>query len=102
MAVVQTPELNSNVNINIFELETIKCSNCGSRNFQLISILKKVSALQSPTGKESIVPIDFHACVSCGAIPAEMGGKLYNKLLELDEKREANSDDTSKSEELNG
>ena len=44
----------------------ITCENCGNLTFEEVMMLKKVSALVSPNGKEGIVPIPTFACVACG------------------------------------
>jgi len=44
---------------------------CGSKVFHEALILKKVSALISPTGKEMLYPIPVYVCDKCGEIPAE-------------------------------
>jgi len=54
-----------NQNVNVAELPNIKCQ-CGSELFQSVMILKKVSVLQSPTGKEEIFPVPIVTCFDCG------------------------------------
>ena len=44
----------------------IVCENCGNLTFQEVLLMKKVSALVSPNGKEGIVPIPTFSCVACG------------------------------------
>ena len=44
----------------------IVCENCGTLTFEEVMMMKKVSALVSPNGKEGIVPIPTFACVACG------------------------------------
>jgi hypothetical protein len=44
----------------------IVCENCGNLTFEEVLLMKKVSALVSPNGKEGIVPIPTFACVACG------------------------------------
>ena len=44
----------------------IVCENCGNLTFEEVMMMKKVSALVSPNGKEGIVPIPTFACVACG------------------------------------
>lgn len=46
--------------------EDIVCENCGNLTFQEVLLMKKVSALVSPNGKEGIVPIPTFSCVACG------------------------------------
>ena len=46
--------------------EDIVCENCGNLTFEEVLMMKKVSALVSPNGKEGIVPIPTFSCVACG------------------------------------
>jgi ribosomal protein L37E len=46
----------------------IVCENCGNLTFQEVLLMKKVSALVSPNGKEGIVPIPTFSCVACGYV----------------------------------
>lgn len=48
--------------------DDIKCEQCGSLTFQEVLLMKKVSALLSPNGKEGIVPIPTFSCVACGYV----------------------------------
>ena len=48
--------------------DDIKCEDCGILTFQEVLLMKKVSALMSPSGKEGIVPIPTFACVACGYV----------------------------------
>ena len=54
----QTPDLSL--------AEDIVCENCSNLTFEEVLLMKKVSALVSPNGKEGIVPIPTFACVACG------------------------------------
>ncbi len=46
--------------------EDIVCENCGNFTFEEVLMMKKVSALVAPNGKEGIVPIPTFSCVACG------------------------------------
>jgi uncharacterized Zn finger protein len=46
----------------------IVCENCNNMTFQEVLLMKKVSALVSPNGKEGIVPIPTFSCVACGYV----------------------------------
>ena len=48
--------------------QDILCENCGNLTFEEVLLMKKVSALMSPNGKEGIVPIPTFACVACGYV----------------------------------
>jgi uncharacterized Zn finger protein len=46
----------------------IVCENCGNLTFQEVMLMKKISAIASPNGKEGIIPIPTFACVACGYV----------------------------------
>jgi len=48
--------------------QDITCENCGNLTFEEVMMMKKVSALVSPNGKEGIVPIPTFSCVACGYV----------------------------------
>lgn len=52
--------------------EPIKCEACESEVFQPAFVLRKVSALVSPTGKETVVPVQLFACIKCGHVNEDM------------------------------
>tara|TARA_B100000214_G_scaffold334337_1_gene276982 strand:- start:1719 stop:1973 length:255 start_codon:yes stop_codon:yes gene_type:complete len=58
--------------IDLTDADTIQCEDCGNAAFTPAFFLKKISALVSPTGKESIVPIQVFTCGSCGKVPQNM------------------------------
>jgi hypothetical protein len=53
------------VNINVGTLPNVVCD-CGNEFFENLFIVKKLSALQSPTGKEEAMPIPLMICSKCG------------------------------------
>ena len=57
------------VQVNIKDTETIVCEKSGNGLFIQSFFLKKISAIVSPTGKESIVPIQVYSCGNCGKVP---------------------------------
>jgi len=56
------------INIDLSQADDITCENCGNYTFQEVSLMKRLSAFISPTGKEAIVPIPTFACNACGFI----------------------------------
>lgn len=56
------------LNVDLSKAQDVTCDNCGNYTFQEVVLMKKVSALVSPTGKEGIVPIPVFACNACGNI----------------------------------
>ena len=45
---------------------------CGSKLFRPVMAIKTLSALVSPTGQETLVPMQLYACIKCDAIPAKI------------------------------
>jgi uncharacterized Zn finger protein len=60
-----------NLNIDLSQAEDIICKACGNYTFQNVFVMKKVSAIMSPTGKEGVVPVPTFACNACGFINPE-------------------------------
>lgn len=56
------------VNIQLDACEDLVCPSCGAKYFQSAYRLKVVPSLLSPTGKEEVVAIPVHYCVSCKAV----------------------------------
>ncbi len=77
----------------IYKSPNVVCPKCGSKVFREAIILKKVSALISPTGKEELYPIPVYVCDKCGTIPDEFLNKSAAKeiLGEVEEQKEESS-----------
>ena len=54
-----------NIPLDLEQTESVKCSDCDSTIFQQITKLQKVSALVSPTGEPSLVPVQGFMCIKC-------------------------------------
>jgi len=61
----------TNINVDLSQTDELKCDECGSAVFHPAFILRKVSAFLSPSGKDTIVPIQVFACDSCGNVNKE-------------------------------
>jgi uncharacterized Zn finger protein len=53
---------------DIINAKSVKCEQCESETFTNVFIIKSISALLSPSGKEINVPIPLFACSKCGHI----------------------------------
>ena len=51
--------------------KTLECEECGCKGFKQTLMLKKLSALVSPNGQESMVPVGVFACEKCSHINKE-------------------------------
>ena len=47
------------------------CPLCGGKGFKQTMMLKRLSALMSPTGQEALIPVAAFACEACGHINKE-------------------------------
>ena len=57
--------------INKKAKETIVCEKCGNQTFSMAFLFKKISAVLSPNGKESMIPLQVYKCDECGHINKE-------------------------------
>lgn len=62
-----TPSLRLDIN----QTEAILCNNCGHSVFNEGLMLRKVPALLSPNGQESLIPIPVFECSQCGHVNKE-------------------------------
>ena len=60
-----------NINIKPEDMKDICCEQCGGKYFRQVNAFKRISALQSPTGKEQIMPVPTFRCDDCGYINEE-------------------------------
>ena len=58
-------------NIDLTHAKTLECEKCGGVGFRQTLMLKKLSPLVSPNGKEAIIPVGVFACDSCGHVNKE-------------------------------
>ena len=56
------------VQVDLRDAETIKCSSCNNYLFITSFILKKLSAIVSPNGQEALVPVQVYSCGNCGKV----------------------------------
>ena len=64
----QGPDLS---NVDLTHAKDIVCEECGNKGFRQTMMLKKLSALVSPSGQEAIIPVMAFACDKCGHINKE-------------------------------
>jgi hypothetical protein len=66
----------ANVRIDLSTAEDIVCDGCGNYTFIPVIMMKRVSPLESPTGKEAAVPVETFACNACGYVNAQFMPKF--------------------------
>jgi len=63
------------VQVDLKSAETMKCKKCDNKIFIKGYVIKKMSAILSPSGKEVIAPIQVFNCGNCGEL-LPVGGDL--------------------------
>ena len=56
------------VKVDLKDAETMTCQQCDNKIFIQGYVVKKLSAIISPTGQEVIAPIQVFNCGSCGEL----------------------------------
>ena len=75
----------ANITSNVLAADNVKCEKCGSYFFRETTVLKKLSALISPTGKEEVFPIPLWICDKCGeVISLYKNNKNFSKIVPQD------------------
>ena len=57
--------------IDMSQTTPIKCEKCENQTFKQSLLLRKLSALVSPNGQETLVPVQVFACEKCGNVNSE-------------------------------
>ena len=66
----QAQEMETNINISLKDTQEFVCD-CGNDVFLPVFKFRVISALISPTGKESMIPVQQFQCTDCGNIPSK-------------------------------
>ena len=61
--------------IDISKTTPIKCEKCENQTFKQTLLIRKLSALMSPNGQETIVPMAVFACEKCGHVNSDFTEK---------------------------
>ena len=57
------------VKVDLSKADTIKCDDCGNYLFITAHVIKRLSAIMSPTGQEAMIPVQVYSCGNCGTVP---------------------------------
>ena len=71
MIETQGPQGQPQMNIDISQTSEMKCDKCENNTFKQTMMLRKVSAIVSPNGRETIIPMAVFACEKCGHVNEE-------------------------------
>lgn len=69
MAKRKSPQQQIQQQVDLTKADTIKCEDCGNYLFITSHVIKRISAILSPTGQEALVPIQVYSCGNCGKVP---------------------------------
>ncbi len=56
------------IKVDLSATENITCDECEGHLYTPVFVIKKLSALLSPTGDERLVPIQTFQCTACGHV----------------------------------
>ncbi len=57
--------MKQNMNIDLTNIDNVKCDECENETFEPAFVIKQISALMSPTGQETLAPIQLFKCSKC-------------------------------------
>ena len=57
--------------IDVSQTAPVKCDKCENQTFKQSLLLRKLSALVSPNGQETLVPVQVFACEKCGHVNSD-------------------------------
>ena len=64
----QKPLPKQQVQVDLSDAETMNCQECNNKIFIQGYVIKKISAIMSPTGQEVRAPVQVFNCGNCGEI----------------------------------
>ena len=67
----QMSQMNQQIASQLKNAEDATCDECGCTSFAPVFIIKRLSALISPTGQEMNVPIQLFQCAKCSHVNKE-------------------------------
>ena len=57
--------------IDMSQTTSVQCEKCENSTFKQTLLIRKLSALVSPSGQETVIPVAVFACEKCGHVNAE-------------------------------
>jgi len=71
MAMLNDPNGGPGMHIDMSTAKDMVCEECNNNTFKNTTLIKTISELVSPSGKEMIIPIPVFACEKCGHVNAQ-------------------------------
>ena len=60
--------MKQNINIDLNSVDNVQCEECKNETFTPVFVIKHLSALMSPSGQETMIPIQLFKCSKCGHV----------------------------------
>ena len=57
--------------IDMSQTTSVQCEKCENSTFKQTLLIRKLSALVSPNGQETVIPVAVFACEKCSHVNAE-------------------------------
>jgi uncharacterized Zn finger protein len=67
----QINQMNALITSQLHNATDTTCDECSNTNFVPVFIIKKLSALLSPTGEDMNIPLQLFQCAGCGHVNEE-------------------------------
>ena len=71
MIETQGPQGQRQMNVDMSQTSEMKCDKCENNTFKQTIMLRKMSAIVSPNGQETIIPMAVFVCESCNHVNDE-------------------------------
>ena len=85
---LQNPNGELNLNVNLRDAKTVECGNCNSRLFEQHYVLKRIPKVMIGAPTDVPVPVPIWCCSSCNAVLADFiptGVGTFDDLFNLTE-----------------
>ncbi|HCI72238.1 MAG TPA: hypothetical protein DHV30_17220 [Balneola sp.] len=60
--------MKQNINIDLNNVDNIKCDECENETFTPVFMIKYLSALMSPSGQDTMIPVQLFKCSKCAHV----------------------------------
>tara|TARA_Y100000296_G_C5075470_1_gene207091 strand:- start:367 stop:594 length:228 start_codon:yes stop_codon:yes gene_type:complete len=71
-----TPSQEQSIKVDLASADEISCEECKGVYFAPVFVIKRLSALVSPSGEEKMIPLQTFKCSDCGHVNEKF---IFNK-----------------------
>jgi|TARA_R110000822_G_scaffold112822_1_gene243836 hypothetical protein len=65
---MNNPNQQPQMNVDFDQTTSLTCDECEHDTFTQVFYIRRLSALLSPSGEESLIPVPTFACAKCGHV----------------------------------